>query len=132
MKNVTYRNLTMTGVRYPIVITSYYPKWPKNPADAEPGTAANVPRYSDIRIENVKLIDCKNGPVIYGMPNHPIERVTIRGLKAAVLQGGVVFYATVAFEGCEIRPESGLPLRSFRATVTGIDAPEFMGDYKAK
>lgn len=132
VRNVTYRNLTMTGVRYPIVITSYYPKWPKNPADAQPGTGANVPRYSDILIENVTLIDCRNGPLIYGMPNHPIERLTIRGLKATVLQGGVVFYATAALDGCEIRPQAGLPLQSFHATVTGLDAPALSGEYKAK
>ncbi len=130
--NVTYRNLTMTGVRYPIVITSYYPKWPKNPADARPATGANVPRYADLLFENVTLTDCKNGPVIYGMPNHPIERVTVRGLKAAVLQGGIVFFAGATFEGCEIHPEKGLPLQSFQAAVQGMDAPIFAGEYKAK
>lgn len=132
VRNVTYRNLAMTGVRYPIVITSWYPKWPKNPADAQPGTGANLPRYADILIENVTLTDCRNGPVIYGMPNHPIERVTIRGLKASVQQGGVVFFADVTCEGCEIRPERGPPLQAHRATVRGLDAPAFSGDYKAK
>jgi len=132
VKNVTYRNLTMTGVRYPIVITSYYPKWPKNPADAQPATGGNLPRYSDLLFENVTLTDCKNGPVIYGMPNHPIERVTVRGLKASVQQGGVVFFATAAFEGCDIRPEKGPPLQSFQATVTGMNAAAFSGEYKAK
>lgn len=132
VRNVTYRNLSMKGVRYPIVITSYYPKWPKNPADAQPATGANVPRYADIVIDNVTLTDCKNGPVIYGMPQHPIERVTIRGLKASVQQGGVVFFANATFEGCEIRPEKGLPLQAFQATVKGMDAPTFTGEYKAK
>lgn len=130
--NITYRNLSMQGVRYPIVITSWYPKWPKNPADAQPGTGPNVPQYADILLENITLTDCKNGPVIYGMPNHPIERVTVRGLKAAVLQGGIVFFAEASFEGCEIRPEKGPPLQSFQATVRGLDAPEFSGEYKAK
>lgn len=130
--NVTYRNLSMKGVRYPIVITSWYPKWPKNPAEAQPGTGSNVPQYADILLENVTLTDCKNGPVIYGMPNHPIERVTVRGLQADVLQGGVVFFADASFEGCEIRPEKGPPLQSFQATVRGLDAPQFSGEYKAK
>jgi len=132
VKNVAYRNLTMTGVRYPIVITSYYPKWPKNPTDAQPGTGANVPRYADILIDHVTLTDCKNGPLIYGMPNHPIERLTIRGLRASVVQGGVVFYATATFDDCDIRPEKGPPLQSFQATVKGIEAAAFSGEYKAK
>jgi polygalacturonase len=132
VKNITYRNLSMTGVRYPIVITSYYPKWPKDPATAEPSTGANVPRYSDITMENVTLTDCKNGPVIYGMPNHPIVGVTVRNLRASVLQGGVVFYASATFEGCEIQPEKGPPLQVFQAAVQGMEAMPFSGEYKAK
>ncbi|MGI9178078.1 MAG: glycoside hydrolase family 28 protein, partial [Pirellulales bacterium] len=132
VKNIVYRNLSMTGVRYPIVITSYYPKWPKDPATAEPGTGASVPRYSDIRLENITLADCKNGPVIYGMPNQPIRGVTVLNLKASVLQGGVVFYAAATFDGCEIRTEKGPPLQSFQATVQGMDAAAFSGEYKAK
>lgn len=130
--NVTYRNLAMKGVRYPIVITSWYPKWPRNPADAQPGTGSNVPQYADILLENITLTDCKNGPVIYGMPNHPIERVMVRGLKADVSQGGIVFFAEVTFADCEIRPAGGPPLQVFKATVRGLDAPEFSGEYKAK
>jgi len=132
VRGVTYRNLSMTGVRYPIVITSWYPKWPRNPAEAQPASGASLPRYADILIENVTLADCKNGPVIYGLPNHPIARVTVRGLKADVLQGGIVFFAETTFEGCEIRAEKGPPLQAFQATVRGLDAPEFSGEYKAK
>jgi polygalacturonase len=132
VRDVAYRNLTMTGVRYPIVITSWYPKWPKNPADAQPGSGPNVPRYSGITIENVTLTDCKNGPVIYGMPNHPITGLVVRGLKADVVQGGVVFFAQVTFEACEIRPDKGPPLQAFEATVSGLEAPVLSGEYKAK
>ena len=132
VRNVAYRRLTMTGVRYPIVITSWYPKWPKNPADARPGSGPHVPRYSDILIEDVTLSDCKNGPVIYGMPDHPIERVSISGLKASVVQGGVVFFADVTLDHCEILPEKGPPLQAFQATVRGAEAPEFTGEFKAK
>ena len=132
VRNVTYRNLSMTGVRYPIVITSWYPKWPRNPAEAQPATGACLPRYADILIENVTLTDCKNGPVIYGMPNLPIERVTVRNLKASVLQGGIVFFADAAFDDSAITPAKGPPLQAFRSTVRGLEAPEFSGEYKAK
>ena len=132
VRQVTYRNLSMTGVRYPIVITSWYPKWPRNPAQAEPATGSSLPRYADILIENVTLTDCKNGPVIYGMPNLPIERVTIRNLKASVLQGGIVFFADATLENCQILPEKGPPLQAFQATVRGAEAPAFSGEYKAK
>lgn len=132
VRNVAYRNLSMTGVRYPIVFTSWYPKWPRNPADATPGTGTSLPRYADILIENVTLADCKNGPVIYGMPGLPIDRVVVRGLKASVLQGGVVFFADATFEGCDIRADKGPPMQAFQASVRGLDAPDFSGEYKAK
>jgi len=43
-----------------------------------------------------------------------------------------VFYATATFDDWDIRPEKGPPLQSFQATVKGIEAAAFSGEYKAK
>ena len=67
MRNIWYKNITMKNVRYPIFITSYYPKTPKGPGEDFPaGSTPQNPQWTDITIEDVTITDSSNSIIFIG------------------------------------------------------------------
>ncbi|MGD0017136.1 MAG: glycoside hydrolase family 28 protein [Verrucomicrobiia bacterium] len=80
LQNLTYENLTMKAVKYPIRIIDYYPERtaPKDPSTekAEPVTDS-TPINKNITIRNVTATDCPTAGTIWGLPEAPITDVTL-------------------------------------------------------
>lgn len=132
VKDITYRNITMKKVRYPIYLTSYYPKTPKSPADDPPVEGTNLPEWRDILIENVTVTDCPNSIIIWGLPKKRVEGLTLKNVKIAAERGAVVFHANATFSGVEITPASGPALQTYNADVQGMESVPFQGEFKAR
>lgn len=130
VEGIHYRNITMNNVRFPIHITSYYPKTPVGPALDQPANGAALPPvWRDIEIENVTISDSKNSIVLWGLPDQPIERVTMRNIKASAQLGAHVFHAKdIVFSGVRITPAEGPALRIFDAEVKGMEGVPTPGD----
>jgi hypothetical protein len=82
VENITYSNITMTGVQYPILIDSYYDQsndFPTNPyADTTTSVASLTPTWENIVFENVTSTATTSGYVaaaIYGLPEEPVQNV---------------------------------------------------------
>jgi len=101
VENLVYTDITMTNVDYPIYLTSYYPKVPKE--DAAQPMAADSPVYRNIVIRNLTAHSARTAGMIVGLPEAPIENVrlenvrvtaptglTFRNAKAITLQNTVV------------------------------------------
>jgi len=101
VENLVYTDITMTNVDYPIYLTSYYPKVPKE--DAAQPMAADSPVYRNIVIRNLIAHSARTAGMIVGLPEAPIENVrlenvrvtaptglTFRNAKAITLQNTVV------------------------------------------
>jgi polygalacturonase len=133
VKGISYRNITMRNVKFPIYITSYYPKTPKGPAeDLSPPTNAKNPEWTDITIENVTVTDSPNSIILWGLPDRPITNIFLKNVKASTSQGAVVFHSEVTFAGVKLTPGSGPSLQTFNAKVVGMDGVPFNGNFKAK
>lgn len=124
--NLRYRNITMRDVRYPIHITSYYPKPPAHPSMDPPAESpGSNPVWQDVVIEDVKASDCRNSISLWGLPDEPIRNVTFRNVVIAAKAGARIYHAEgISFVQSSILPETGPALRVFAAKVDGMPAVE--------
>jgi polygalacturonase len=85
VENLVYTDITMTNVDYPIYLTSYYPKVPAE--DAAQPVAADSPVYRNIVIRNVTAHSTKTAGMIVGLPELPIENVTLENVRVTAPTG---------------------------------------------
>jgi polygalacturonase len=130
VEGIRYRGITMKNVRYPVFITSYYPKPPETPAADRPFKGKPLlPVWRDIVIENVAVTDSKNSIVFWGLPEQAIENITLKNVKISASAGAMVFHArNIRFSNVEIVPGAGLPLRIHNAEVHGMTGVELASE----
>ena len=107
-----YKNITMQDVGQPVQITEYYPHIPES--DTAQKMDAHTPRFHDISLENISATGAKDA-VIVGLPESPIQRLTLTNVTIAAAKGMRVRNAEVtmhhvmvtAAEGQGILEETG-------------------------
>jgi len=124
LQNCTYENLKLTAVKNPIYIIDYYPERnaPKDPASEQPEPVTDrTPFNQNIIIRNVTATDCVTAGTIRGLPEAPITNVTLSNVTISAKSGMKIYFARkIKFEGSKINAESGRPLMTFDAEVTGL------------
>jgi hypothetical protein len=106
VRNLTYRNLTITNVQNPIFISSYYPDntIPANPT-SDIGTAITqlTPIWRDITISNVSIAtpSGRNAGRVYGLPEMPITNLTFQSVSIQAGKSFDLYHVRHArFENC--------------------------------
>lgn len=133
VENISYRDITIEGSRYPIFISAYYPKEPKTPGEPAQTVGPKTPTYRNITIENVAVTGSKNSIILWGVPEQPISGVTLRNVKIESELGAFVLNAkNVQFTDVTVKAESGPELRVFNAEVAGMQGEELPGDEPIK
>jgi polygalacturonase len=127
VENLSYKNITMKDVKYPIFISSYYPKEPKNPTDDSPRAIGPLtPIWRNIKIENATITDAKESVIIWGVPELPISDITLKNVKVSAENGMRVFNAkNIRFAESEIEVKSGPKLTTYQAQVEGVEGVPF-------
>jgi polygalacturonase len=123
VQNLTYSNITMSGVQNPIFITSYYPTLPTDPkADTAQAITATTPIWKNITIKNVTVTGSDNGGILWGLPEEKIQNLTLDNVKISATKGMEIFHASgVSFiNGSSVTPKSGAAVTTYDATVSGI------------
>jgi len=93
-ENLTYERLTMTRVKEPIFITSYYPRIPADPAtDAAQPVTATTPIWRHVVIRDVKATDSPEAGRIIGLAEMPVQDVTLENVHIAAAKGLQVIHA---------------------------------------
>jgi len=94
VENLVYRDITMRGVKNPVFISSYYPKEPKSP-DLDPARPVTdkTPRWKNILIEKLRATGSQNSFVLWGLPERPLENVTIRDAIIASERAAKFYHA---------------------------------------
>ena len=120
VEHLTYRNLTMERVKTSVLITSYYPSIPEDPAadPAKPMTK-RTPVWRDILIENVTSTDSPNPLRIVGLAEAPVENVTFKDDHLSGTREVEIVHARgVKLVDTTVTTTSGKPPELFDAGVT--------------
>lgn len=122
VQEVSYDHITMTDVKNPVLITSYYPKAPAKPED-DPAQPANTkgPIWKNIMIRNLTATGSKNAGVIWGVPELPAQDITFDNVKISAGEGMRIYNAkAIRFTNSEITAAKGEKLFQYNAEVNGL------------
>jgi len=109
---LTYENLTMKNVLNSILITSYYPKIPKDfTADLATDEQNRTPVWRHIRINDVVSTGGFITGQIVGLPEMPIEDVVLTNVSVSAAQPIQIAHARgIRFVKCDVSAASGNPV----------------------
>ena len=132
VRHLTYSNLTMTNVRYPIYLTEYYPSIPAQTDTAQPVSASSkTPSFHDITITNVTSSNAASNAtagVVVGLPESKMINVHLNNVSISAGTGMEVRHAAVDTINTWIAVTFGAPyILEVNGSVTG-DTPVDVGE----
>ena len=105
--NIIFRDLTMEDVKTAILISEYYPKaLPEGAVAAAPVTRL-TPLFHDITVENLTATGSKVAGVVVGLPESPLERISLKNINISAETGITVGYAQVNMQNVTVHPAKG-------------------------
>ncbi len=107
VSDISFRDITMEGVKTAILISEYYPKaLPEGDVEAAPLTRL-TPHFHDITIENLTAKDSAWAGVIIGLPEAPVRAVTLKQVSIEAKRGMTIAYASVESQGLHVTSSDG-------------------------
>lgn len=105
--DLTFKDITMDGVKVSILISEYYPKaMPEGDVAAVP-VGRLTPHFHDIWIENVKSVNSDWAGVVIGLPESPVLNLTLKNVSIQARKGMQIGYAQVKMDGVTVTAEDG-------------------------
>ena len=129
IRNVTYSNLNMKDVRYPIYLTGYYPSIPASDT-AQPVTST-TPYYHNLTIKNLTSTNAASNSMvgyIVGLPESKMDNIHFKNVSIRAYAGLQVRNAQIDTTGTSISVMSGSAYilqtnSTITAPITGVDHP---------
>jgi polygalacturonase len=120
VEDVVYEDIKMTNVRGAILFSCYYPKVPAK--DETKPVTETTPHYSGIVIRNLSATSTKEAGVIAGLPESPIEGVTLENVSIEAAKTGLEIRNArrVKLKDSKIEPKSGEPYIVRDSEVDGV------------
>jgi polygalacturonase len=108
VSHLVFRDIDMKDVHNPIVISEYYPRIlpPDGPQTAQPVTRL-TPHFHDIVLENVTATGAGMAGAIVGLPESPVDNVTLKNVKLSAQTGLTIGYANVSATDLEVQAAQG-------------------------
>ena len=106
VRGITYRNLTMTNVGYPILFSEYYPDLPDQSDPPQPITST-TPYYHDIIVDGLTTTNCRYGGLIIGLPETPMTNIHLSNVNISANTGLRIRNATVDTANVKVHANSG-------------------------
>ncbi|HEY1686746.1 MAG TPA: glycoside hydrolase family 28 protein [Tepidisphaeraceae bacterium] len=121
--DLIYDNLTMKNVKVAILITSYYPRIPRQPEnDPAQKLSKLTPMWRHIHISNVIATDSQIDAQIIGLPEMPVDDVTLTNVNLSGQHGMQIVHAKkIHFENCHIQASQGPIVDAHDAEITGLE-----------
>ena len=122
IRNVTYKNITMTGVQYPIWIASYYPDIP-SPQDPAQTINSTTPYYHDLTIENLTSTNSPSIGYLVGLPEQFLTKIHFHNVSFSAYTGLTVRNADIDTSNIKFTVTSGSGIIfQVNGTLTGINS----------
>jgi polygalacturonase len=94
-----------------------------------PPVTEETPAFRDIHIENLVCRGAKNAITLQGLPEMPLNNVTLKNASFTAQNGGSVVDAeNIVFENIRLESRNNVPLKTFRVTNSKL---EIQNDAKA-
>ena len=107
VSGIHFDDIQMEGVKTALIISAYYPGvLPSEDLAAAPVTRL-TPHFHDIVIENMTATATKTAGVIAGLPEAPIQGLTLRNVSVHAPTGVTIGYATVTAEHFDVHVPDG-------------------------
>jgi polygalacturonase len=94
VQNLTYSNITMTGVEYPIWISAYYPDIPGTSDPAQTVTST-TPYYHNINIVNLTSTGSPSIGYLVGLPEKFLTNINFQNVSFTSQSGLIVRNAQI-------------------------------------
>jgi polygalacturonase len=119
VENVVFEDLKMMNVRGAISFSCYYPKAPAK--DVAKPVTGKTPRYSGIVIRNLTATSTREAGIIAGLPESPIEGVTLENVSIEAAKTGLEIRNArhVKLRDTKIKPRKGEPYIVLNSEVDG-------------
>lgn len=127
VQNITYSNLSMTNVRYPIYFTEYYPDIPTT--DTAQATTSTTPYFHNITIKNLTASNSASNSMVgyaVGLPEKMMDNIHFQNVSIVAYKGLQVRNASIDTVNTSITVTSGAPyiLQTYgtvTAPTTGVE-----------
>ncbi len=121
VSDITFKDIDMVDVKTAILISEYYPKTlPEGEVAAAPVTRL-TPHFHGILIENVTAKGGAVAGVIVGLPESPVDGLTLKNVHISAKSGMVIGYANVKFEDVTVKADEGEAFKvGAAANVVGL------------
>lgn len=107
VSGIHFRDIQMEDVKTALILSEYYPGVLPSEDIASAPVTRLTPHFHDIVIENVTATATKNAGAIAGLPEAPIQGVTLRNVSIHAPIGFTIGYATVVAENFSIHVPAG-------------------------
>jgi polygalacturonase len=120
VSDISFKDLDMVDVKTAILISEYYPQvYPAGDVASAP-VGRLTPHFHDISIENLKATGSSVAGVIVGLPESPVEGLTLKNVEIHAQTGMKIAYAKVAFDNVKVTAAEGEGIMvAPTATVSG-------------
>jgi polygalacturonase len=108
VSNLVFRDIDMKDVKYPLVISEYYPHIlpPEGEVASQPVTRL-TPHFHNIMIQNVTATGAAMAGAIVGLPEAPVTDIVLQNVKLSGEKGLSIGYATVTGQNVKVEAAQG-------------------------
>jgi polygalacturonase len=125
VQNLSYANITITGVKHPIYFHSDYNHKMKDPNEDKYAVPDSLtPVWKNVTFTNISAIvpGKYSAGILWGLPEAPVQNFTFRNVNIKAAKGFEVYYAqNIAFTSdCKIDAADGKPFKTYQADIRNL------------
>jgi polygalacturonase len=107
VSHISFKDITMTGVKTAILISEYYPNVEPPAGNASAPIGRLTPFFHDITIENVTATGSKVAAVVYGLPESQVKGLVMRHVRLEAAKGLVISDAQATLDDVKVKAGEG-------------------------